>query len=399
VSRFVLSPHLEVESASGDSVVMIHTRLGNRLQLNSATRRFLDLFKEPVSMDEVATWGPLEKALPTLRKLRRASFLIEEGHRETVSDKILQRIQPGFLGCPSARDETLPQAYTFLGVPFDFGNTSGPGARFGPAAVRRVSMSHFRPFVVDAHSGQPRGWYDNDLDRKILAGVFLADAGDLFIAPNESPSTVFRKLREVVSDVLKTGSVPVVLGGDHSITYSVLAAYAGPLEVVQIDAHTDLADYYEGEEHHHGNFMSRVLALESVTGIHQIGVRGTTVAAQTRSQPKVRQTLTPREFRRRGADAVVGSLDPDRDYYVTLDIDVLDPTFAPGTSTPLPGGLTFDEVKQLLVALASRRRSVGFDLVEINPQRDVNDLTAITAIELLLAFLGARLPGGEGAVG
>ena len=201
---------------------------------------------------------------------------------------------------------------------------------------------------------------------------------------------MFRKLGDAVSDILESSSMPVVLGGDHSVTYPVLAAFDRPIEVIQIDAHVDLADYFEGEEHHHGNFMSRALGLEQVTGVHQIGVRGTTVVPQARARGKVYAAVSPRQLRRRGTAALVESLPPDRNYYVTFDVDALDPVYAPGTSTPLPGGLTFAEAKNLLVAIASQRHCVGFDLVELNPDCDCNDLTAITSIELLLAFLGAH---------
>jgi agmatinase len=123
------------------------------------------------------------------------------------------------------------------------------------------------------------------------------------------------------------------------------------------------------------------------------------VVPQTRPQGKVRQTLSPRELRRRGIPALVESLDPGVSYYVTFDIDALDPMYAPGTSTPQPGGLTFVEAKELLVTIASQRDCVGIDLVEINPDCDHNDITAITGIELLLAFLGARFGRRSAASG
>ncbi|HSN87260.1 MAG TPA: arginase family protein, partial [Thermoanaerobaculia bacterium] len=160
--------------------------------------------------------------------------------------------------------------------------------------------------------------------------------------------------------------------------------------VVQIDAHSDLAAYMEGEEHHHGNFMSRAVGLDHITGIHQVGIRGITPVPQTRAGGKVRQSLTPGMLRRHGVAAFLEALPADRSYYVTLDIDALDPGFAPGTSTPLPGGLTFEEVKALLTGIATSRACAGFDLVEVNPERDLNDITAITALELVLTFLGAH---------
>lgn len=397
--RYVVSPHVQIESGEGDSVVMIHNLLGHRLRLNRATQRFLDFFKLPLSLEDLGRIGPIEAALPTFRRLLRARYLIEEGHRESYSDRRLRQIVPSLLGCPFLREAGPLAEVVFLGVPLDCGNTVQPGARFGPGALRRVSQVHFRPYDADPRTGRPGGWFDNDRDEEILAGISLADGGDLFRVPNEAPATTFSKLREIVAEVLAEGGFPVVLGGDHSITYPILAAFKQPLEVLQVDAHTDLADYMEGEEHHHGNFMSRVMGLNHVTGIHQVGIRGITPVPQARAGGKVRQSLTPRMLRRNGVAAFVDALPADRSYYVTFDIDSLDPLFAPATSTPLPGGLTFEEVKDLLVGIAFSRACVGFDIVEVNPERDVNDITLITAMELLLAFLGAHFRRRQSVTG
>lgn len=394
VTRYVRSKHLEIESAERDSVVVLHNQLGYRLLLNRATQEFLELFERPLSLEDLAEMGPIENALPSFKKLRRARYLVEEGHSETASDRLLTRVGRGLLGCPPASDAAPPAAVTFLGVPFDCGNTVLPGARFGPAALRRVSQTHFGTYAVDSKTGKPRGWYDNDREAEVLAGDTLADAGDLFNAPNEAPATLFAKLREVAAGILETRSLPVVLGGDHSVTFPVLAAFEEPLAIVQIDAHTDLAEYFTGEEHHHGNFMSRALSLDQVTDVYQVGVRGTTLGAQARVGGKVRRTLTPRALRREGVARFVEDLPASGNYYVTFDIDALDPIHAPATSTPVPEGLSFGEVKDLLMGIAGSRRCVGFDLVELNPQLDSRDLTAVVAIELLLAFLGAHCRRG-----
>lgn len=397
MTRYVRSSHLEIESSEGDSVVVLHSRLGHRLLLSRATHDFLELFKQPLSLDDLARLGPLDQAMPAFKRLRHARYLVEEGHQETASDRLLSRIERGLFGCPAASADR-PAAVTFLGAPFDAGNTISPGARFGPPALRRVSQTHFGIYAIEPGTGRARGWYDNDRRVKLLDGVALADAGDVFHAPGEAPGTFFGKLQEVVAEILESGALPVVLGGDHSITYPALAAFAAPLEIVQIDAHTDRAEYYAGEQHHHGNFMSRALALPHVAGVHQVGVRGTTVAPQAHAGGKVRTALTPRQLRRTGTARFVAALPAAGAYYVTFDVDALDPSYAPGTSTPVPDGLTFAEAKRLLIALAGTRRCVGFDLVEVNPQQDPRDLTAIVVLELLLAFLGAHFGRVAGAV-
>lgn len=400
MTRYVLSPYVEIESGAGEeSSVMIHGLLGHRMRLSRTTQRFLELFKVPRSLGDLDGMGPAASVLPAFRKLRRARYLVEEGHRESYSDRRLRPAVPSLLGCPPLREAGAGTEVVFLGVPFDGGNTVLPGARSGPAALRRVSQSHFRPYDPDPRTGRPGGWFDNDRGEEILAGIRLADGGDLFHVPNEATATTFAKLREVVAGFLEDGVFPVVLGGDHSITYPILAAFDQPVEVIQIDAHSDLADYLEGEEHHHGNFMSRAARLDHVTGIHQVGIRGITPVPQARAAGKVRQSLTPGMLRRHGIAAFLEALPADRSFYVTLDIDSLDPRFAPGTSTPLPGGLTFEEVKSLLTGIAASRACAGFDVVEVNPERDVNDITVITALELVLAFLGAHFRRRKAAGG
>ena len=395
--RYVRSRHLQIEQQAGDEMVLVHSLLGNRLEVNEATYRFLELFEKPRSLEDLASPAAVEKVRPSFERLQRASFLIPEDHQETLSDKILRRVSPGLFRSPAytSRTETPPEV-VFLGVPFDYGNHKDPGARYGPEALRRLSQTLH--YVLEHDNGRPKGWYDNRLDRPILQGVTLGDAGDLFIAPNESPGQVFRKLRGAVERILDVGGLPVALGGDHSITFATVSAYRRPLSIFQIDAHTDLAPYFPSVENHHGNVMSRALTLDHVEGIYQVGGRGTTAAPLDRGRDGVELCLSPRALRDVGIDGVLERMPADRDYYVSLDIDALDPAQAPGTSTPVPGGLGFEEVLDLLNAVAGRRRCIGFDLVEINPRRDPQDLTAAVGLELLLAFLGSHFlqPGRQG---
>ncbi len=393
MTRYQLSHYLEIEKAQGDDLILVHQLLGNRLQVNRRTEQFLRLFVVPRTLEELASSPAIEQARPSFERLLQANFLIEAGYQETISDKVLQRTSPGFFGAPLLLGET-PADVVFLGVPFDYGNHKEPGARFGPTALRMFAANMLY-YTVD-HRAQPQGWYDNRLERPILAGVRLADAGNLFIAPNENPQRVFAKLGGVLSKLLEQGSFPVVLGGDHSITYASLSAFKRPLAVLQIDAHSDLAPYQPSIENHHGNVMSRALQLPQVTSLYQVGIRGTTPVAQALPREKVALCWSPRRVRQQGVGALLAQLPTDVDWYVSLDIDALDPIHAPGTSTPVPGGFSFEEVQDLLTAIAEQRRCIGFDLVEINPKRDSGELTVATGVELLLAFLGGLFTGRKG---
>ncbi|MEM6792728.1 MAG: arginase family protein [Acidobacteriota bacterium] len=311
---------------------------------------------------------------------------------------MVQRIRPGLFGCPSVIENDLQSDFTFLGAPLDFGNHRGAGTRGGPASVRGRSLEGYRHYRIDEDTGQPAGFFDNDLERPLLTGARLADAGDLFVAPSQSPASVFANLRTLVREIRGSGSTPVVLGGDHSLTYPVLEAIDQPVRIIHVDAHTDLAAYYEGAEHHHGNFMTRALNLDHVVSVCQIGIRNTTSECQTARSGKIQQVTSVRQLRRVGLSQSVDQWretsrranEDSHACYLTFDIDSLEPSVAPGTTTPVPGGFLFDEAKDLLALLGAEFDFVGCDFVEVNPDRDPSGVTEIVALELMLAFLGAQ---------
>jgi len=388
VTRYVRSRFLEVEEENGDSAILVHDLIGSRLRLNRATQKFLGLFEEPKRFEDLSALGPAETARPIFEDLVRVGFLVPEDHAETISERRLRRVATGFYGCPAfdSRGE-VDADVVFLGVPYDHGNHRGPGARFGPDALRAASTEGAS--IVgrfDSVSGAARGWYDNERDRQFLSGVRMADAGDVYVAPGESPTHVFRKIQSIVRELLKRKARPVVAGGDHSVTYPIASAFDRPLYILQLDAHTDLAPYHEGMENHHGNVISRLIQSDQVLGVYQVGVRGLTPVRQEGGRSKVPMMLSPSALREKGIDGLIEELPGDAPFYVTLDIDCLDPAVAPGTSTPVPGGLTFDEVKRILWALGERRECVGGDLVEVNPERDLGGLTAAVGRELLLTL-------------
>jgi agmatinase len=394
VTRYVSSSHLEIEGHEGGDVVMAHGLLGTRLRLNAGSHRLLSAFDAPHALEELVPAAALEKVRPVFDLLRSRSFLVEEGRFENIADKVLERPLRTLFGCPTPASLAQGAHYTFLGVPFDHGNHGEPGARFGPEAIRAAARELHLFYAADPVTGRGAGWHDNDCDAPVLPGAGLADAGDVFIAPGESPSSVFDKVRRTAAQIRAAGSCPVVLGGDHSISYPVLAAYQEPLAVLHLDAHSDLAPYHPGIENHHGNVMSRALTLDHVRAVYQVGVRGTTPVSQLRERARRPLVVSPSGLRSLGLDALLSRLPDDLPYYVSVDVDVLDPSHAPGTSTPVPGGLSFDEVRRLLRAFASQRRLVGLDLVEVNPRRDAGGVTAQAALELMMATLGAQFARG-----
>jgi len=315
-----------------------------------------------------------------------------------------------FFGVPSQNEAAGTRAdVAFLGVPFDLGTTQRPGARFGPEAVRAASA--WWQYARDEEGkaagdgigpGRAEGWYDLDRREWILRGVAMADWGDVRITPTDIAVNLDR-ITEGVRAILDRGSLPVVVGGDHAVTYPAIRAFAGrgPLHVVQFDSHQDFVDERHGVRFGHGNVIRRASELPFVMGISQIGLRG----LQKYPEPLEAagrygiRVVTASELRRRGPRAAAASVPAGARCYLTLDIDALDIASAPGTGTPEPGGLIFSEVRDAVRAIASRCRIVGLDLVEVSPPYDWAEVTARGAARLLLDVLSAIFDRGLGPTG
>jgi len=278
------------------------------------------------------------------------------------------------------------QRFAVVGVPFDGAVTNRPGARFGPQEVRRASLMlcdgihpHFNvsPLAV------------------------LGDGGDLRL-PNASALVDVRSAIEAQAAALMAQHHCVFLGGDHSVTLPLLRAASalhGPLALVHFDAHCDTWSDHFGEPSGHGTWTYEALQEGLVSARHtvQIGLRSSGErAAREYVQDQGGLIFTARQLR--GLDGA--ALQPvlaqikerlgQRPCYLTLDIDCLDPAFAPGTGTPEPGGLTSSQVLSLLEEL-SGLNLVGMDCVEVAPAYDHAELTSSAAATFVWTYLCGQL--------
>jgi agmatinase len=286
---------------------------------------------------------------------------------------------PRFAGLRTfARLPTLEQAgradIAVLGAPFDGGTTFRAGARFGPAAIREASLL-LRPYN-DAIAISP------------FAEVQVVDAGD---APTNPVNIAegHRSIEHSARQLHDGGARVLGLGGDHSVALPLLRAAAaahGQLSLLQLDAHTDTWDSYFGEKVTHGTIFRRA-AEEGLIDAHhsiQIGLRGSLYApTDYRDNRELGfQTVLATELDSAGVDGALraASAQLRSPVYVTVDIDVLDPAFAPGTGTPEAGGLTSRELLALLRGLATAELDVvAADLVEVSPPYDPAGITAVAA--------------------
>jgi agmatinase len=289
-----------------------------------------------------------------------------------------------FLGAPYAANlDDVRADFVVLGVPFDEGTWGQPGERYGPRDLRESSQEYNHDLT--------EGFYYIDGDRTVLKGKHWVDAGDIAVMPTV-PSQTQDQITATVRKILAKKAFPIVLGGDHSITFPVLRAYDIPVTLVHFDAHLDTWNGAPGNLDH-ASWVNRAAKLPSVKRIFQIGPRGLANDPESIGNARANHTLiiTSEQIHRRGVEWALAQLQlPEGgNLYITLDVDVMDPTLAPGTGTLEPDGLNFSEIDGLLKGVAGKGRLVGFDVVEVNPYRDSSGRTAQTAIRLMIDLLGA----------
>ncbi len=270
------------------------------------------------------------------------------------------------------------------GIPFDQAVTNRPGTRLGPRAIREASS--LQPF------DRPYGWGFDP-----LAEFTVVDYGDMAFDYADVPAFPGR-LKDHVAGILAAGAGSICLGGDHSITLPVLRAYAakfGRLSVIQFDAHTDTWADDDASRIDHGTFMYKAVkeGLVDPESSVQIGIR--TDNPETLGF----HIIDAREVHEAGARAVAErarGIVGDRPVYLTFDIDCLDPAFAPGTGTPVWGGLSSAQAAHVLRDLAGVNL-VGGDVVEVSPPFDSGQITAVAgahvAHEILCLWCWARRNG------
>lgn len=290
-----------------------------------------------------------------------------------------------FLGLPSATLDDLSGAdVVVIGAPCATPYASvGPYCKDAPAAIRAASA---------AYSGI-RHHHNFDLGGPMLVdGTTAVDIGDL---PWDGAAHEANRaaIRHTCEEVLRSGAVPIVLGGDDSIPIPVLQAYvgAGPLTVVQVDAHIDWRDEVHGESWGLSSTMRRASEMAHVGEMIQIGRRGVGSARPAdlaAAEARGVHFFGAHDVHRNGPAQAIDRLPGDGSVFITVDVDGLDPSLVPGVIGPEPGGLTYFQVIEIIDGVADRATIAGFAVVEFVPERDVNGLGALTTFRLAAHAIG-----------
>lgn len=272
-----------------------------------------------------------------------------------------------FLGAmPQGRGGSL----AIIGVPFDGTASFRPGTRFGPGAIREGSLS------IET--------YSTFLDRD-LAWVRFEDLSDLEVAPGSAERMV-QAVTEQVRSLSDAGIKPVVLGGEHTVSLGVVRALVNKypdLVILQLDAHADFRDDYLGERLSHATVMRRIAELVPLERIYRFGIRAGTKEELEGSGLKLPLGY---EGGMRDVESLFRKIPPQAPLYVTLDLDVFDPSLMPGVGNPEPYGLTYREFIQLIRVLISFN-IVGFDVTELVPHYDPSGVSAIVAASIVRELL------------
>jgi agmatinase len=299
-----------------------------------------------------------------------------------------------FLSAPFVEIDRLAARFAVLGVPHGVPYTVrnlAPSVADAPRAVRERS----------ARFGRMLGHHDFDLGGALAehGDLPLADCGDVPADPRDLPGSAARAT-DAVRRILGAGALPIVLGGDDSTTALALRGFEGHgrLHILQIDAHIDYRDEVDGIRDGYSSPMRRAAEMPWVARVVHCGARGVGSARPA----DVRDTLargnaivTARDVRRDGVERVLGEFPPGERYYVAFDCDGMDPSVMPGTSAPLPGGLAFDDAVDLLTGLARRGRVVGINFAEHYPSLDVNGITALAIVRLIVNLIGTIRKGAS----
>jgi len=255
-----------------------------------------------------------------------------------------------------------------LGVPFDGKSSYLKGPAKGPLAIREAStVKTINPWT--------------ELGVNLKEDTTLVDLGDIEVS--EDASQVFAQIERSVKDILDKKAIPVVLGGDHSISYPVAKAFSTKLEsldILHFDAHPDLYEELYGDRYSHACPFARIVEEDLVSNLVQVGIRASTGKLREMASKFGVRTLEMKDL------TETPVLEFSNPLYISFDMDALDPAFAPGVSHHEPGGLSTRQVINIIHAL--KARIVGMDIVELNPDRDTSGITAAAAVKIIMEILG-----------
>ena len=297
-------------------------------------------------------------------------------------------LEKNFLGIGKEHSSFDGSRVVIVPIPYERSVSYGTGTKRGPEAI--LKASHYVEF------------YDEELGRELFREVGIATIPPLDLK-KQTDEKALQKVYQTLKSLLESGKYVVTLGGEHTLSQSTIAAHAEAypnLSLLQLDAHSDLREEYLGNKYSHASVMARVCEFFDPKRIVQVGIRAQCKEEAEAIKEKGISTFYAHEIRhgkytrvlKYWEDLVIEKL--SENVYVTFDVDVFDPSIMPATGTPEPNGLLWHETLNLLRKLASRRKIVGFDVVELAPIHGLHHPN-LSVAKLVYKILNYALPPSE----
>jgi agmatinase len=276
-----------------------------------------------------------------------------------------------FFGAPI---DPIAATFVFCGVPFDKTSSYRYGSKQGPAAIRNASQA------IESYCLQEEIAVD-------AAQLPVADIGDVTVE-SDSVEDMLRSVESVVSQITQLEKIPILLGGEHTLTLAAVRALPRDIILLQFDAHMDLRDKYNDQEFSHACVQRRIVEQVGPDHLIQIGIRAVSEEEIEYATKQKITFYTCNAIRKEGAATIAqrinDAIPPGPPIYISIDMDVLDPAYAPAVGNPEAGGLTTYELLTILQVIAPR--AIIFDISEVTPQFD-QGITAIAAARIITSFL------------
>ncbi|MGB1016261.1 MAG: arginase family protein [Nannocystaceae bacterium] len=359
------------------------------LELTPDTFKLLSFFARPRPLtDLLADPSPDQRSvMDQLVALKLLWVCDPQSGRAQTPPPQRRPTHPTFASTPTwFKGQSNEHAIVLLGAPFDNHTLPGylRGSAFGPRAIRAASSRfHLAPNLSD---GRHSGIVEAEHGRTLAARGTLLDAGDLLLAPGITSQAYFTALTGELRQIRASGARGLMLGGDHSLTLAAIKAFDGQrIGILHIDAHTDFGPIRYANDLHHGNVMRHVHERPGVEDIVLCGIRGLQVRPST--EVEGHRAYSPQQWRRLEAEARANILQPDLPYYVSIDIDALDPGVAPATSVPEPDGFGLLELRELLREILTGVEVIGGDLTELSGSHPDTERTAQAGLQLLFELI------------
>lgn len=250
-----------------------------------------------------------------------------------------------------------------LGIPYDANSSYLRGSALAPNFIRLMD-----------EEGSANRFCEHG--KEIIEGINYKDCGDLEFTQIDA-AFAYRKIRETITETIEDGSKLISLGGDHSISFPVIVSFSEKyknLNVLHLDAHADLYDNFENNPYSHASPFARLMEKNTINSLTQVGIRTFNTHQKEQAKKFRVKVIEMKDF---SLDFINSLQEP---LYISLDIDVLDPAFAPGISHHEPGGMSTRQLINIIHQI--KVPIVGADIVELNPKRDVNNMTAMVAYKL-----------------